>query len=158
MVNKALIIPLKDLNESKKTFEGMKTVLVGGCFDILHYGHLQFLKSARESGDFLIVALESDEFIREKKNKEPIHTQDERAEILAAMKYVDAVIILPLFKSEKEYADLVGSISPKVIAVTEGDPYLENKREQAKRFGSEVKIVTPLIKGLSTRKIVSDIS
>ena len=77
----------------RKMMGGKKTVLVGGCFDILHYGHLRFLSQAKEKGEMLIVALESDTFIRKIKNKKPIHTQEQRAEILAHLNLVDMIIV-----------------------------------------------------------------
>ena len=82
----------------------LDVVLVGGCFDILHIGHIRFLKAARKQGDSLVVALESDEFIRLQKRREPFHTQAERAEILAALRSVDTVILLPLLSTDEDYA------------------------------------------------------
>ena len=65
----------------------MKIVLVGGCFDILHLGHVVFLEKAKKEGDVLVVLLESDEKVRFLKGKgRPVHTQSERAEILSALK------------------------------------------------------------------------
>ena len=69
-----------------------KRVLVGGCFDILHFGHATFLQKAREAGDVLIILLESDEFIVQIKKKKPVHIQQQRAEILSALGYVDYVV------------------------------------------------------------------
>lgn len=154
----AQIIAFEKVDEYIEDFKNKKTVLVGGCFDLIHFGHLQFLKKAKESGDYLIVALESDEFIKKNKRKEPIHNQDERAEILANMSMVDLVIKLPLFTLSEEYFNMVKAIRPKVIAVTDGDSQIENKRKQAKTIGAEVRIVTPLLEKYSTRKIVSDFS
>lgn len=156
MTKEALIIPYRDLNRSKKFFEGKKTVLVGGCFDLLHYGHIQFLKSAAEKGDYLVVALESDEFIKKNKRKTPIHSQSERAGILATLSMVDAVVTLPFFENETGYDDLVRLISPKTIAITEGDRFTSKKEVQAREVGAKVETVTPLIKQFSTRKIISD--
>lgn len=156
MTKEALIIPYHNLKQSTKLFEGKNTVLVGGCFDLLHYGHVQFLKSAAMTGDFMIIALESDEFIKINKRKAPIHNQKERAEILATLKIVDVVVLLPFFENEKEYYNLVGAIRPGTIAVTEGDRFLEEKRAQAETVGAEVKVVTRLLKEFSTRKIISE--
>ena len=69
MKNKALIITYADLEKSNAVFKDKKIVLVGGCFDLIHYGHLKFLEAAKEQGDFLIVALESDEFIKKHKRE-----------------------------------------------------------------------------------------
>lgn len=122
-----------------------KIVLVGGCFDVLHIGHVRFLEAAKKRGDIVMVALESDEFIRTKKNKEPFHTQHERAEILMALDCVDIVVLLPFFTNNREYADMVKQIKPTYIAVTENDPQIENKRKQAKAAGSDVVVVTSYI-------------
>lgn len=156
MTKEALIIPYSDLEKSTKLFEGKRVVLVGGCFDLLHYGHIKFLKSASSTGDFMVIALESDEFIKKNKRKSPIHNQQERAEILVTLNMVDMVVLLPFFDNENEYRNLVGLIRPEIIAVTEGDRYLEKKQAQAKAIGAEVKVVSQLLKEFSTRKIVSE--
>jgi FAD synthetase len=153
MKNKALIISYSDLKKSKSIFKGKKIVLVGGCFDLIHYGHLKFLEKAREQGNFLIVALESNEFIKKHKRKLPVHNQSERAEILANLNMVDMIILLPLFKNDNDYFNLVKQISPSIIAVTIGDQQLENKKKQAREVGGEVKEVVTDLKNFSTRNI-----
>lgn len=154
MENSQKIIYLKDLNKAKIKFIDKKTILVGGCFDILHYGHLRFLKKAKKEGDFLIVALESDEFIKKKKNKNPVHNQLQRGEILTSLSLIDLVILLPYFSSDTDYFNLVKEIRPKIIAVTERDPQLINKKNQAKEVGGKLTVVTSYIKDFSTRKII----
>lgn len=156
MKNTSAIIPYSEIDFHKKSFRNKKTVLVGGCFDLIHFGHLEFLKKSKMEGDFLIVALESDEFIKKNKRKIPIHSQKERAEVLANLKMIDLVILLPYFDTDEKYFKLVKKIDPKVIAITEGDLQTENKKAQARLIGAEVKIVTPLLKKYSTRKIISD--
>ncbi len=131
-----------------------KIVLVGGCFDVLHYGHLVFLKKAKGQGDFLIVLLESDEFIKKYKKRSPIHTQNQRAEILSSVKYVDNVIKIPLLNSDEEYEIIVKKIKPTVIAVSEGDSQIENKTRQAESVGGKLIIVSNFIKGFSSKKII----
>jgi cytidyltransferase-like protein len=150
---KALIIRYKDVENVKKLFQDKKTVLVGGCFDLIHFGHLKFLQKAKQQGDFLIVALESDEFIKENKKKVSVHSQLERAEILTNLNMVDLVILLPLLKTNNDYLELVKKISPRVIAVTAGDLKLENKRQQARAVGAEVVEVIINLKKFSTRNI-----
>ena len=151
--NKAIIINYKDLDKRKQIFKNKKTVLVGGCFDLIHFGHLKFLEAAKEQGDFLIVALESDEFIKKHKKKLPVHRQSERAEILANLNMIDLIILLPLFKTNNDYSDLVKKVSPNIIAVTVGDQQLENKKKQAIEVGAEVKEVITNLKNFSTRNI-----
>ncbi len=131
-----------------------KTVLVGGCFDLLHYGHFTFLKKAAAAGDRLVVALESDEFIKTRKKKNPIHTQRRRAEILRSLKFIGSVVLLPFLKTDEEYFSFVKKIKPDIIAVTEGDPNLKKKQEQARKINAKIKVVTPLLKGYSTNEII----
>lgn len=153
MKDNSKIISLSKISSKLKGLKNKKIVLVGGCFDIFHYGHFQFLKKAKACGDFLIVALESDEFIRKNKEREPIHNQKQRACILSGFSFVDLIILLPYFSKEKSYFDLVKKIKPKIIAVTKGDPKIENKKRQAAMVDAKVKEVTPLIKNFSSTRI-----
>lgn len=153
MKNKALIIPYSDIEKHTSIFQNKKMVLIGGCFDLIHYGHLKFLEAAKEQGDFLVIALESDEFIKKHKRKLQVHHQHERAEILSNLNMVDLIILLPFFQSNKEYFELVKKLTPSIIAVTEGDKQLENKKKQAKLIGAEVKEVVTNLKNFSTRNI-----
>lgn len=133
---------------------GKKIVLVGGCFDLLHYGHYLFLKKAKNQGDYLIVAVESDQSIIKYKKRKPIHSQKQRAEILTELKCVDKVILLPYLSSDSEYESFVKKIHPDIIAVTQGDPQIENKRRQIKDIGGNLQIVTPVLGDFSTQKII----
>lgn len=135
--------------------ENKKIVLVGGCFDLLHYGHYSFLRNARQAGDFLIVALESDAFIRKSKHREPVHSQDQRAEILEALRVVDYVIKLPLLTGSEEYRDLVLQVKPDIIAVTEGDPHIEKKQQHADAVSAQVMTVSPHVSSFSTSGILA---
>lgn len=132
----------------------MKKILVGGCFDILHYGHILFLEAARVTGDYLVVALEPDERICLSKKRLPIHTQEQRARVLKALRCVDEVLCLPLFTKDQEYYNLVTKISPSIIATTAGDPQLYNKEKQANSVGGRVEVVTPLLEGFSSSAIL----
>jgi len=125
-----------------------RVVLVGGCFDVLHFGHIEFLKEAKHLGDYLIIALESDENVKRRKGENrPIHTQNQRKEMLLSVKFVDEVVALPDMKEDKEYTDMVVSINPLIIAVTEGDPHLSHKKQQAVQIGASIieipKVHTP---------------
>ncbi len=130
-----------------------KDVLVGGCFDILHYGHVHFLKNARSLGDRLIVALESDKNIQRLKGKgRPIHDQEKRREMLEALSFVDEVIILGPKMTDKDYEKLVLEVKPHIIAVTEGDSMIGKKKSHAKKVGAKV-IEIPKVKAASTTQI-----
>lgn len=153
MSNNAKIIKYEDLEKQKQIFENKKTVLVGGCFDLIHFGHLKFLEAAKDQGDYLIVALESDEFIKTNKRKLQVHHQHERAEILASLNMVDLIILLPFFQTNEDYFELVKTVSPSIIAVTAGDNQIENKIKQAKLIGAKVREVVTNLKNFSTRNI-----
>ncbi|MDO8497279.1 MAG: adenylyltransferase/cytidyltransferase family protein [bacterium] len=135
-------------------YKDVSTVLVGGCFDLLHYGHLTFLERAKEKGQILIVALEPDTTIEKNKKRKPIHSQMQRARILSSLAIVDVVLLLPTFTNYDEYLHLVEMVKPTIIAVTEGDPRIHEKRKQAERVGAKVAIVLPRLQGKSSSKIL----
>jgi cytidyltransferase-like protein len=149
----AIIILYDQISSYSKLFLSKKTVLVGGCFDILHFGHLKFLQKSAEEGNFLIVALESDEFIKKYKRKPPIHSQLERAEILSHLSFVDMIVLLPLFKNDRDYFDLVKRIKPSIIAITKGDPMFFKKTKQGELIKAKIKIVINNLNRFSTTKI-----
>ena len=128
--------------------ETKKIVLVGGCFDLLHYGHISFLKQAKALGDYLIVALEADQNVRfAKGDNRPIHSQEQRKEMLTSLSFVDEVIPLPPMNQDFQYFTLVEKIHPQIIAVTEGDPVVYKKMKQAEQVGAKLveipKVHTP---------------
>lgn len=130
-----------------------RVVLVGGCFDLLHYGHIAFLKQAKAQGDHLVIALESDENVRRMKGpNRPIHNQGQRKLMLEALKFVDEIIMLPTLTTDQEYLGLVHRLKPQVIAVTESDPILDKKQQQASEVGAEV-VVIPKIHTPSTSQL-----
>lgn len=130
-----------------------KIVLVGGVFDILHFGHITFLKKAKKLGDYLVVAIESDNRVKKiKGDTRPFHNQEQRKEILESLNFVDEVIILKDNMTETDYFDLVDKVRPCQIAVTKGDPMLEKKRQQAEKIDAKV-IEIPFKKGFSTSAI-----
>lgn len=148
------IINQSEIKLYSKLWRDKKTVLVGGCFDIFHYGHYLFLKKAKAAGSYLIVALESDKFIKDSKKRPPIHNQKQRAKILSSFVSVDLVILLSRLKTDKDYFLLVNKIRPNIIAVSENDPQLKNKKKQAKKVRGQLKIVTNLVKNLTGTKII----
>ncbi len=126
----------------------MKKVLVGGCFDLLHFGHIKFLEEAKKSGDYLVVALESDENVRRTKGEtRPIHTQEQRKAMLESLTCVDEVIMLPPTQGDRDYYELVRKVKPSIIAITEGDRRKVKKHEQASEVGARLveipKVHTP---------------
>lgn len=130
-------------------------VLVGGCFDVLHYGHIRFLEEAKKLGKKLVVLLESDEFIRRNKKREPVHNQNQRAEILAALHSVDLVVLIPLLQNDDAYFHVVEVLRPAVIAVTAGDKLLSVKQKQAAAVGGIVKEALNPLPEFSSSRIIT---
>lgn len=128
---------------------GKKVVFTNGCFDILHAGHVRYLKEAKRHGDILIVGLNSDASVNSLKKGRPVVPQSERAEVLAALAMVDFVVIF----DELTPWELIDALRPDVL-VKGGDW----KREDI--VGSDlVKEVfsLPYHKGFSTTGIVRKI-
>lgn len=151
------IISLEQAPKLREQFEneGKTIVLAGGCFDILHLGHLKFLEAAKKQGDILIICLESDENVKRLKGKtRPINPSKERATLLAALEVVDYVLILPELVTCKDYFNLVKYLKPDILAVTAGDPKLTFKKKQMKWVRGKVKVVIKPIETVSTSRLV----
>lgn len=133
--------------------EKKSIVLIGGCFDILHVGHIRFLEEAKKEGDCLLVLLESDATVtRLKGSTRPHFSQNDRAEVLSSIKYVDYVILLPPMTADEEYVKLTVQIRPDIIAVTENDPLIAKKRHQAEMVGGKIAVI-PYLKTHSSSKL-----
>jgi rfaE bifunctional protein nucleotidyltransferase chain/domain len=90
-------------------------IFVNGTFDILHRGHIQLLNYAKSLGDFLLVGIDSDERVKEKKGStRPIHNQEERKFFLENLKAVDSVDV---FSSDKELEEMIKSFKPDIMVV-----------------------------------------
>ncbi len=119
--------------------EGERVTLANGCFDLLHVGHVRYLHAARQLGGKLIVAVNADESVRALKGEgRPIMPDHERAEILAALADVDAVVIFP----EKDVRPLIREIRPDIQA--KGTDYTADSVPEAdvvREYGGRVEIV-----------------
>ena len=118
---------------------GEQVVMANGCFDVLHVGHVRYLKAAKELGGKLIVAVNADDSVRGLKGEgRPVMPEQERAEILAALEPVDAVVIFP----ERDPRALLNEIKPDVQA--KGTDYTANsvpERDVVTAYGGRVEIV-----------------
>lgn len=93
----------------------MKIVFVNGCFDVLHPGHIQLFEYAKSLGDYLIVAIDSDEKVSQMKGKSrPIFCQEDRSKVLQSIRHIDVVHI---FNSKEELEDLIKTINPDIMVV-----------------------------------------
>lgn len=118
---------------------GERITLANGCFDLLHVGHVRYLRAARELGGKLVVAVNSDDSVRALKGEgRPVMPAEERAEILAALSDVDAVVVFP----EKDVRPIIREIRPDFHA--KGTDYTaENvpERDEVEACGGRVVIV-----------------
>lgn len=155
-MNKILSVEQATQIANELNRKGKSIVLTGGCFDILHIGHIEYLKNAKKKGDVLFVFLESDENIKKLKGKNrPINTQHDRAAILEKLEMIDYIIPLPPIKNNKDYDNLVISLRPAIIAITKGDSNLNTRKRQAALIGARVVEVTSQISNQSTTKLVN---
>lgn len=138
--------------------QNLSLVLAGGCFDILHSGHISFLKKSKALGEFLLILLESDARVKQLKGESrPVNRQAQRAQILAALSYVDAVITLPDVMTDELYDKLIFSIKPAIISTTIGDPYINHKKRQAEMVKGKVVAVLERIPKTSTSLYVHEL-
>jgi len=118
---------------------GERITLANGCFDVLHVGHIRYLRAAKELGGRLIVAVNSDSSVRALKGEgRPAMPETERAEILAALADVDAVVIFP----EPDVRSIINEIRPDVQA--KGTDYTEAsvpEGDLVREYGGRVAIV-----------------
>jgi len=131
--------------------EGKSLVFTNGVFDLLHVGHVRYLAEARALGDALVVAINSDRTVRELKgDRRPIVNEDERAEILAALRQVDYVTIF----DDVSPRSLIARLLPDVL-VKGGDYGLDeiHGREEVEAAGGRV-VSLPFIAGASTSTII----
>lgn len=118
---------------------GDRIVLANGCFDLLHVGHVRYLRAAKKLGGRLVVAINSDESVRALKGQgRPLMPAEERAEIVAALADVDAVVIFP----ERDVRALIREIRPDIQA--KGTDYTADtvpERDVVLEYGGRVAIV-----------------
>lgn len=140
-------IGLEDIDYNRKD---RKIVFTNGCFDILHLGHLTLLNEARDCGDILVVAINSDHSIRQLKGKSrPIFDEEIRAKTLKALPMVDIVLIF----DELTPMELIKRVRPDVLV--KGKDW-EGKlvgEEFIKETGGKV-VIIDLVKNISTTGIV----
>jgi len=131
-----------------------KIVFTNGCFDILHKGHLEVLAKTADLGNRLIIGLNSDSSIKNLKGRNrPIVDENSRAILLAALSFVDAVVLF----SEQTPLNLIAEIKPDILA--KGGDYKITEivgHEVVQQNGGEV-ITIPLIEGFSSTNIIDKI-
>lgn len=136
---------------------GRHVVIVTGCFDLLHMGHVKFLKQAKSSGDALVVGIEDDDRVCAFKGIfRPINSILQRVEVMEALTFVDFVFIIsgsPNADLKMFYKRLHKYLGADALAITEGDPDVQAKKEQIEAAGGEL-ITTCSLVNASTTSII----
>ncbi|MCD8024569.1 MAG: D-glycero-beta-D-manno-heptose 1-phosphate adenylyltransferase [Candidatus Gastranaerophilales bacterium] len=134
--------------------KNMKIVMTNGCFDILHAGHVRYLKESAGFGDVLIVGLNSDSSVRKLKGaSRPINSETDRAEVLSALEAVNYIVIF----DEISPVELLDIIKPDIY--TKGADYTVETLPEASvvhKNGGSIKFIQ-LVEGKSTTKIIDKI-
>ena len=117
---------------------GERIVLTNGCFDLIHVGHVRYLKEAKDKGDILIVALNSDSSVRKLKGKgRPLLNQEERAEIIASFSFVDYITLF----EEPNVVKILLALEPDIHA--KGSDYTKEtvpEKDTVKGYGGKIAI------------------
>lgn len=151
---------IKSLQSLKKILKTLRKrnkriVFTNGCFDLLHRGHIDYLKRARSLGDVLVVGLNTDDSVRRLKGKSrPVTAQEDRAEILASLEFVDFVTI---FKEDTPFK-LINELRPDILV--KGADWKKGRivgRAIVESCGGRVKTLKYL-KGYSTSELVKKIA
>jgi D-glycero-beta-D-manno-heptose 1-phosphate adenylyltransferase len=156
MATKDKILPLEQSLGKIKAWkeQGFMLVFTNGCFDILHLGHVDYLEKAKNTGDKLIVGLNTDASVRLLKGPDrPINDEMSRARLLAALSFVDLVILF----NEETPLELIRAVEPDILV--KGNDY-EIKNIVGAKFVMENggKVITlDLIEGVSTTRIINKI-
>lgn len=131
---------------------GQKIVFTNGCFDILHIGHIKYLKEAKARGDILVLGLNSDESVKRLKGPtRPINREKDRMDMLAEMEFIDYVV---LFEEDTPY-NLIAQVMPDIL-VKGGDYQVDNivGADIVRNSGGKVEII-PFVEGKSTTNIIN---
>jgi len=135
-------------------FKGSRIVFTNGCFDILHYGHIKYLQDAKNKGDYLIVAVNSDSSIKKIKGKNrPVIGQSDRLKTVAAISSVDFVVLF----NEDNPLKLIKALKPDILI--KGADWSKHKiigADFVESYGGKVLTVN-LVKGRSTSRIIEKI-
>ena len=133
---------------------GKQIVFTNGCFDLLHPGHARYLWAARQLGDYLLVAVNSDRSVRSIKGQgRPIVSEQERAEMVSALSFVDGVLIF----DEDTPLQVIDDLVPNVLV--KGGDWQEDQivgADVVKKAGGLVKSI-PFVSGYSTTRIIEQI-
>jgi rfaE bifunctional protein nucleotidyltransferase chain/domain len=152
---KTKVVSVEELAQIAKEMRaaGKRLVVTNGCFDLLHLGHVRYLRAARALGDMLAVGLNGDQSVRELKGADrPINNERDRAEVIAALEDVDFVAIFPEVRATR----FLKTVAPEIYV--KGGDYTSdtlNAEERAvmEKSGTEIRFI-PFEPGYSTSQFI----
>ncbi|MEK6897634.1 MAG: adenylyltransferase/cytidyltransferase family protein [Nanoarchaeota archaeon] len=138
----------------------MKKVFVSGCYDILHAGHVQFFKDARKLGDHLTVCFASDDVLKTYKGRTPSIPEDNKEIVIGSLSCVDRVIKSSNLHPVFDFANHIKKERPDILAVTEDEKHIKEKREFCEKHGIKFAILPKKnnLTRVSTTQILQKIS
>ncbi|MBI4932099.1 MAG: D-glycero-beta-D-manno-heptose 1-phosphate adenylyltransferase [Bacteroidetes bacterium] len=151
------IVPLEQLRRNVAVWKmkDLKIVFTNGCFDLLHHGHIDYLSKAADLGDVLVIGVNSDSSVKKlhKGANRPIQNENDRALILSAFQFVEAITIF----EEETPLELIKIIQPDVLV--KGGDWKENEivgADMVKAKGGTIAVI-PFVEGYSTTNIENKI-
>jgi rfaE bifunctional protein nucleotidyltransferase chain/domain len=130
---------------------GLRIVLTSGTYDLFHVGHAEYLERAKELGDLLIVGVDSDEKVRERKGlHRPVVPEEERIRVISHLRHVDAITIKPF--SGKPNA-LIKLIRPDVLVLSKSTKHKKEDIEEKKKYCGKVILLDPQAETSTSAKV-----
>jgi D-glycero-beta-D-manno-heptose 1-phosphate adenylyltransferase len=153
MNSKILTLPELAERSAGIRANGSRLVLTNGCFDLLHVGHVRYLEQAAAMGDFLAVAVNGDASVQALKGpRRPLNSQEDRAELLAALECVDFVTIFP----ELRATQIIEAVQPAIYVKGADYTFESLDREEVaalEKSGAQIETL-PLVAGKSTSRLI----
>ncbi|MFA6973460.1 MAG: adenylyltransferase/cytidyltransferase family protein [Parcubacteria group bacterium] len=154
------LIPTKDIGKTVTLLKenDCKIVLTQGVWDLIHEGHAQYLQKAKQLGDVLIVAVDTDEVVRHRKGpNRPIVPEKERVKMISHLKHVDLIVMK---ESKTDHGKLIRAIKPDVLVISESTPsnkkdksFFEDVREEHSKFCKKIVNLKPQSTTSTTARI-----
>jgi len=130
---------------------GLKVVLTSGSFDLIHIGHAEYLQKAKESGDLLVVGVDSDKKIRDRKGpNRPVVPESERLAMLTHLRHVDVIFVK---HPEDEKFQLLKTVQPDVLVISKSTKHKASAIKDMKNYCSEVKELEPQSETSTSAKV-----
>jgi len=150
---KILTVQEARAERDKLVADGKRLAFTNGCFDILHRGHVAYLTFARNQGDALLVAVNTDASVRLNKGEDrPINSEEDRAYLIASLRAVDYVVLF----DDQEPKDIIAQILPQILIKGRDWAHYVSGREVVETNGGEV-VLADMVEGRSTTNTIEKI-